>query len=207
MATPLSIDQFKLAISPSDKDNVRVVDWMDRLQSSTQQPGHASAARMEIIREMRPSTQGSSSVPGASSGAGAGGSSASHAIDDSDEAVEDDEEATTEEEDAENARNALPDVTVPIGLLANLSLDKENENEKGRGKSRARPGSGTGPSGTAVKPEEDDNNVVRVDYCVWICGLLLMGASQGCREQGVFQARYVIRCLHIRTMVVIESSN
>ena len=167
MATPLSIDQFKLAISPSDKDNVRVVDWMDRLQSSAQQPGHASAARMEIIREMRPSSQGSPSVPGASIGAGAGvRSSVIHILDDSDEAVDDAEEASTEEEDAEKARSALPDVTVPIGLLANLSLDKEDENEKGRGKSRSRPGSGMGPSGTAVKPEEDDNNVVRVDCCV-----------------------------------------
>lgn len=162
MATPLSIDQFKLAISPSDKDNIRVVDWMDRLQSSTQQPSEASAARMEIIREMRPSGQVSSSIPVASTGSVAGiRSSTSHVMDESDEAVEDTEEETTEEEDAEKARSALPDVTVPIGLLANLSLDKETE-EKGKGKSRARPSSGTGPSGAAVKPEEDDNNLVRV---------------------------------------------
>jgi len=168
MATPLSIDQFKLAISPSDKDNVRVVDWMDRLQSSTQQPSQASAARMEIIREMRPSGQVSSSAPVTSTGSGAGiRSSTSHAMDESDEAVEDAEEETTEEEDVEKARSALPDVTVPIGLLANLSLDKETE-EKGKGKSRARPVSGTGPSGTAVKPEEDDNNVVRIGCCAWV---------------------------------------
>ncbi|KAG6369972.1 hypothetical protein JVT61DRAFT_12607 [Boletus reticuloceps] len=147
MATPLSIDQFKLAISPSDKDNVRVVDWMDRLQSNTHQPGKASAAKMEIIREMRCSGQ----VP--SSGAG-DRSSASHAMGDSDEAVE----------VSENARNALPDITVPIGLLANLSLDKDNKKEKGKGKSRGRLGSGTGTSGAAIKPEEDDDTV---DYDVY----------------------------------------
>ncbi|KAF8554878.1 hypothetical protein OG21DRAFT_1012322 [Imleria badia] len=160
MATPLSIDQFKLAMSPSDKDNVRVVDWMDRLQSSTQQPGQASAARMEIIRDMHRSGEVPSSMPGTSAGAGAGvRASASLTMGDPDEAVEDTEEATTEEEDAEKARSALPDITVPIGLLANLSLDKEDEKDKGRGKSRARTGSGTAPSGAAVKPEEDDNNV------------------------------------------------
>ncbi|KAF8435322.1 fungal-specific transcription factor domain-containing protein [Boletus edulis BED1] len=156
MATPLSIDQFKLAISPSDKDNVRVVDWMDRLQSNTQPPGQASAARMDIIREMRRSGQ----VPSSGAGSGTGDrSSASHAMGDSDEAVEDAEEATTEGEDAEKARDALPDITVPIGLLANLSLDKDNEKEKGKGKSRGRLGSGTGTSGATIKPEEDDDNV------------------------------------------------
>lgn len=159
MATPLSIDQFKLAISPSDKDNVRVVDWMDRLQNSTQS-GHASTARMEIIREMRRPAQASPSAPGAGTSAGASaGSSAGHNMDDSDDVAEDGEEAT-EEEEAEKVRNALPDDTVPIGLLANLSLDKENGKEKKKGKERQ--GSGTTSSATANKPEEDDNNVVRV---------------------------------------------
>lgn len=175
MATPLSIDQFKLAISPSDKDNIRVVDWMDRLQSSTQQTGQASAARMEIIREMRRSGAVSSSVPGARTSADAGvRSSTSHAMDDSDDAVEEAEEAATEEEDAEKVRSALPDVTVPIGLLANLSLDKENDKDKGR--SRARPG-GTGSSSAALKPEEDDNNVVCVSCFGSAVCLLLMGVK------------------------------
>lgn len=142
-----------------------MVDWMDRLQSSTQPPGQASAARMEIIRDMHRSGE-VSSMSGASAGAGAGvRSSVSHTMGDPDEAVEDAEEETTEEEDADKARSALPDITVPIGLLANLSLDKEDEKDKGRGKSKARTGSGTGPSGAAVKPEEDDNNVVCGDFC------------------------------------------
>lgn len=170
MATPLSIDQFKLAISPSDRDNVRVVDWMDRLQSSTQQSGQATAARMEIIHEMRRSGEIPSSVPGAAASSGGGvfrsSSAGDHAtiMDDSDDAVEDAEEGTTEEEDAEKARSALPDVTVPIGLLANLSLDKEGEKGRGRGRGwgSVRPGSGAGTSGAGVKPEEDDNNVVCV---------------------------------------------
>lgn len=166
MATPLSIDQFKMATSPSDRDNIRVVDWMDRLQSSTQQPGQATAARVEIIREMRRSGEISSSVPGASRGAsGVIHSSTGYPMDESDDLVEDAEEGTTEEEDAEKARSVLPDVTVPIGLLANLSLDKEDERGKGKGRSSVRPGSATGSSGAAVKPEEDDDNVVCIDFC------------------------------------------
>ena len=152
-----------------------MVDWMDRLRNSTQQPGQATAARMEIIRELRRSGAASSTIPGASASAGAGArSSTSHAMDDSDDAVEDAEEATTEEEDAEKVRNALPDVTVPIGLLANLSLDKENEKDGGKGKGKARPGSGTGSSGAVPKPEEDDNNVVSGDcYCSTANSLLM----------------------------------
>ncbi|KAF8836497.1 hypothetical protein BDN67DRAFT_1014656 [Paxillus ammoniavirescens] len=135
VATPLSIDQFKLAISPSDKDNIKIVDWMDRLQTSTKPPGQPSPERLEMLRELR------------DPGAGAG-----NAMDDSDDADDVDEE-TTEEEDAENVRNALPDAAVPIGLLANLSLDKDKEKVRGKG----RQGGGTGSS--AVKPEDDDDNV------------------------------------------------
>ncbi|KAG9308027.1 hypothetical protein JVU11DRAFT_12679 [Chiua virens] len=152
MATPLAIDQFKLAISPSDKDNVRVVDWMDRLQGSTQKPDQMSTARTQIIREMRRAGELAPSV--LSTG---GRPSVSHTMDDSDNVIEDPEEANTEEEDTEKVHSALPDVTVPLGLLANLSLDKENGKDKGKGKSRARPGS-TG-AGSGGKPEEDDDNV------------------------------------------------
>lgn len=186
MATPLSIDQFKLAMSPSDKDNVRVVDWMDRLQSSAQQSGQASAARMEIIRELRRSGGLPSSVPGAPASTGTSlHLSTSHAMDDSDNAVEDAEEASTEEEDTDKVRNGLPDVTVPIGLLANLSLDKENEKEKGRAKGRVRPGS-TGSGSAAIKPE-DDNNVVCIDCCGLACVLFVDDCVKGVANKEYFR--------------------
>ncbi|KAF9222143.1 hypothetical protein BS17DRAFT_818833 [Gyrodon lividus] len=135
VATPLSIDQFKLAISPSDKDNIKIIDWMDRLQSSKRPLGQPSPERMEMLRELR------------EPGAGAG-----NAMDDSDD-VDDADEETTEEEDAEKVRNALPDAAVPIGLLANLSLDKDKEKAKGKGRQ------GAGASSSTVKPEDDDDNV------------------------------------------------
>ncbi|KAG9309176.1 hypothetical protein JVU11DRAFT_10887 [Chiua virens] len=78
-------------------------------------------------------------------------------MDDLDNVIEDPEEANTEEEDTEKVRSALPDVTVPLGLLANPFLDKENGKDRGKGKSRVRPGS-TG-AGSGSKPEEDDDNV------------------------------------------------
>ncbi|KIJ62383.1 hypothetical protein HYDPIDRAFT_30354 [Hydnomerulius pinastri MD-312] len=130
-ATPISIASFKLAISPSDKDNIKIVDWMDRLQTST--PGQTSAARMEMLRELREPSAG-------------------NAMDDSDDG-DDAEEETTEEEEAEKVRSALPDAAVPIGLLANLSLDKDQD--KGKGRSRQ----GAGAKGTTVHPEDDDDNV------------------------------------------------
>lgn len=188
IATPLSIDQFKMAISPSDKDNVRVVDWLDRLQSSGQQPPQASAARMEIIREMRRSSEDPTSAPGAGAGAGVPvSSSVIHTTGDSDEVVEDDDEDATEEEDAEKARSALPDVTVPIGLLANLSLDKDNEKEKGRGKGKARPGTGVSLSGAVGKPEEDDGNVVRIDRFFDLFRVSFMGTLKGVANREYFR--------------------
>ncbi|KAF9236150.1 fungal-specific transcription factor domain-containing protein [Melanogaster broomeanus] len=133
IATPLSIDQFKLAMSPSDTDNIKVVDWM--VESSTRPTGEPSAARMEVIRKLRD--------PGAGAGT---------AMDESDDSDDVDEE-TTEEEEAERVRSALPDAAVPIGLLANLSLDIDKD--KVKGKSRQ----GGDASSSAVRPDDDDDNV------------------------------------------------
>ncbi|KAH7886528.1 fungal-specific transcription factor domain-containing protein [Phlebopus sp. FC_14] len=145
IATPLSITSFKLATSPSDKDNVRIADWMDRLQASTRTPGQPSAARMQMLRELRD--------PGAAT--------ATTAMEDSDDG-HDGEEETTEEEDAEKVRSALPDAVVPIGLLADLSLDKDKDKGKGRGRQGGGGGGSGGGGGTSsshVKPEDDDDNV------------------------------------------------
>ena len=62
----------------------------------------------------------------------------------------------------------------------------------------------SGPSGGAVKPEEDDNNVVRIDY-YW--DFFTDGVPQGRREQGVFQTRYVMRYHHLGITVIVESLN
>ncbi|KAI6100455.1 hypothetical protein EV401DRAFT_1877551 [Pisolithus croceorrhizus] len=137
MATPLSISAFKMATSPSDKDNVKIADWMDRLQSSTKPPSQPCPSRTEMLRELRDSRNNTR-----------GGGN--NTMEDSDE-VEEGGEAT-EGEETEKLTSPLPDAAVPIGLLANLSLDKD------KGKSKARQGTGT--TSTSKKLEDDDNNGV-----------------------------------------------
>lgn len=129
-----------MATSPSDKDNIKIADWMDRLQSSTRPPSQPCPSRMKMLHELR-------DPHGSNDGAG------DTVMNDSDDG--EDVEVTTEGEDTENMRSSLPDAVVPIGLLANLSLDKDVD--KGKGKNRQ----GSGSGGTHTKSVDGDENVVR----------------------------------------------
>lgn len=131
-----------MATSPSDRDNVKISDWMDRLQSGTRPASQPCPSRMKMLQELR--DPHASNVRGGDT-----------VMDDSDEA--EDLEDTTEGEDTENMRSSLPDATVPIGLLANLSLDKDVD--KGKGRNRH----GSVPSSIRTKPADDDENVVCTD--------------------------------------------
>ncbi|KAG6333341.1 hypothetical protein ID866_5747 [Astraeus odoratus] len=135
-ATPLSISAFQMATSPSDKDNVRIVDWMDRLQSSTRPPGKPCPSRTDVLRELRNSYRSTEDA----------------AMDDSDESEDGGE--TAEGEETEKMTSSLPDAAVPIGLLADLSLD----NDKDKGKGRSRPSAG-GLDSARAKSDDDDDNV------------------------------------------------
>ncbi|KAI6021141.1 hypothetical protein EDC04DRAFT_2901399 [Pisolithus marmoratus] len=106
-----------MATSPSDKDNVKIADWMDCLQSSANPPSQPCPSRTEMLRELRASRNN----------AGGGGN---NIMENSDEMEEGDE--TTEGDEIEKLTSALPDAAAPIGLLANLSLDKD----KGKGGAR-----------------------------------------------------------------------
>jgi hypothetical protein len=140
LATPLSVVSYKAATSPSDSDNMNVVDWLDRLQASIKQPGTVDP---DFLRNLRNP-----------SGA------ATH--DSEDDAPEADEDAT-DEEDVEKVRDTLPDVTVPIGLFANLSLDKDKDKGKVRGR-----GGNASAGGSSAIPENDDDNVVSI-VCFSCC--------------------------------------
>ncbi|KAI6098699.1 hypothetical protein F5141DRAFT_1252804 [Pisolithus sp. B1] len=115
MATPLSISAFKMATSPSDKDNVKIADWMDCLQSSMNPPSQPCLSRTEMLWELQASHNN----------VGGGGN---NIMENSDKMEEGDE--TTEGDEIEKLTSALPDAAVPISLLANLSLDKD----KGKGR-------------------------------------------------------------------------
>ncbi|KAH7920352.1 hypothetical protein BV22DRAFT_1021375 [Leucogyrophana mollusca] len=136
IATPLSIASYKMATSPSDKDNINVVDWLDRLQAGNAAPGSDGANTLKDLR----------------SAAFALDSRASRMdVGDSDEGAEDDGgEEDTEEEETEGIQSTLPDAAVPIGLLANLSLVQDKVKDKGKAKTKA---------AAASAAEDDDNNI------------------------------------------------
>ncbi|KAG2124252.1 hypothetical protein BD769DRAFT_1776582 [Suillus cothurnatus] len=137
-ATPLSVASYKAATSPSDSDNMNVVDWLDRLQASLKQPGMASPTDLNFLRNLR--------------------NPSAVTVDDSEDDDPDAEEGPVEEEDVEKVRSSLPDAAVPIGLLANLSLDKDKDKGKGRG----RQGVNTGIGGSNSEPEDDNDDNVGV---------------------------------------------
>jgi hypothetical protein len=73
-----------------------------------------------------PSSAAAAAAGASASSGTAAVSGASHSVGVDMDLVEDGEDAvSTDEENGEKARSALPDVAVPIGLLANLSLDKQ----------------------------------------------------------------------------------
>jgi len=128
-ATPLSIASYRMATSPSDKNNRDVIAWLDRLAASVHAAGSsggADAFKME-----------------------------SRAQDDADDDSDGDEDendpnnrtergSNVGEDDeaskrAEDQSQALPDATVPLGLLASLALSSP---KKPRKKGKVRTGDG-----------------------------------------------------------------
>ncbi|EPS93162.1 hypothetical protein FOMPIDRAFT_63796 [Fomitopsis schrenkii] len=107
-ATPLSIASYRLATSPSDQNNRNVIAWLDRLEESVQAAGRSGgveAFKMESRQRASPGDAEESDEDGG---------------DDTERGSADGDE---DEQDAQAKLQALPDATVPLGLLAHLSLD------------------------------------------------------------------------------------
>ncbi|KZT65531.1 hypothetical protein DAEQUDRAFT_768801 [Daedalea quercina L-15889] len=118
-ATPLSIASYRMATSPSDQSNRNVIAWLDRLEESVQAAGRSGGTEaFKFDSRQR-------------GGAGEGGEESD---DEGDEGTERGSADGEDDEDAEAKLQALPDATVPLGLLAHLSLD--NPRAK-KGKKRA----------------------------------------------------------------------
>lgn len=179
LATPLSVASYKAATSPSDSDNMNVVDWLDRLQASLKQPGMASPTDPDFLRNLR--------------------NPSAVTVDDSEDDNPDAQEGPVEEEDVEKVRNSLPDAAVPIGLLANLSLDKDKDKGKGRG----RQGGNTGAGGTNTKPEDDDDNVVS-NYCFHDAGPVFMTVIT--RVWPIRSTSCLVRCHHGTTIHAVSNN-
>ncbi|KAJ7140019.1 fungal-specific transcription factor domain-containing protein [Mycena crocata] len=145
---PLSIASYRMATSPSDTTNRNILAWLDRLQASVRAnsnldaspPVFASSASFSASRN--PSANFNSTNPNFAS---------NPAFEESDE--EEGNRGEEEEEDEDGESSVLPDASVPLGLIANLSLSNS------RGKERR-----AGRAGEAAAREEeldelDDDNV------------------------------------------------
>lgn len=133
LATPLSIESYRLATSPSDQNNKNVIAWLDRLEHSVR-------------------TAGGSGGPSAF-GLGSRGEQESANEEETESENEEQDEATERgsatgavkvEEDERN--RGLPSSEVPLGLIAELALSSKPRGGKGKK--------------TVKDDDTDDDNVV-----------------------------------------------
>lgn len=136
LATPLSIESYRMATSPSDQNNKNVLAWLERLEHSVRTAGGSRG----------PSAFGLSSR-----------SEQESATEDEFESENEEQDEPTErgsigtvkvEEDEKN--QSLPSSEVPLGLIAELALSNKPRGSKGK---------------KPVKDDEetDDDNVVSVN--------------------------------------------
>ncbi|KAL1755599.1 fungal-specific transcription factor domain-containing protein, partial [Schizophyllum commune] len=155
IATPLSIASYRMATSPSDSNNKNILAWLDRLQASVQSNG-------TTIKEVSEANKGREmSVQSAGEKAPGAFTLDVRAIvrDDGEESDEEysGEKGTDSDDDDEDGssdklRN-LPDMHVPLGLIANLSLSNKPKSGKA-GKKNA-----TEETTTLDEDDLDDDNV------------------------------------------------
>lgn len=133
----MSIASYRMATSPTDQNNQNVIAFLDRLQSSVPPAGTSADAFKLDSRGERHS--GESDEEWHDAGANELTERGSAGQDEDNEPLK----------DAEDTPQALPDQTVPLGLLAKLSL--ENSRRRPR-KSGAKP----------KENESSDDDVVRI---------------------------------------------
>ncbi|KAH9850967.1 fungal-specific transcription factor domain-containing protein [Lenzites betulinus] len=128
LATPMSIASYRMATSPTDQNNQNVIAFLDRLQSSVQTAG-TSAGVAAFKMDSRGGAAGGVSGESDDEWHDAATELADHGS-----ALQDEDDEPLK--DAEDKPQAIPDQTVPLGLLAKLSL--ENSRRKPR-RSGAKP--------------------------------------------------------------------
>lgn len=138
LATPLSIASYRMATSPSDQNNRNVLAWLDRLQSSVRDAGNAAGPNVftELRNKEEAESDGDSETP------------AIELVASEDE----DPEGGSTSGDAEKIQASLPDAHVPLGLIANLSINSSKVKGK---KDRAR-------DVNVTEEDLNDDNVVRL---------------------------------------------
>ena len=127
-----------MATSPSDESNQNVLAWLDRLQSSVREPGASKITR--AFFEPRNAAEDDSDADS-----------------DGNQTLSQDDINTGNvnkeaDSDGETVQSALPDSSVPIGLIANLSLSNTKKVSKRK----------EGKEGAGLLEEELDANNVGV---------------------------------------------
>lgn len=139
MATPLSIASYRMATSPTDQNNHNIIAWLDRLQASVRAGGNGGVEPAFKFESRSPEKVDEESDTESGEG--------------SFEHVDADEALTAKEVEA---REALPDATVPLGLIANLSLSNSRAN-----KATSQNGD---PTSTADTLDDDNVGVANETY-------------------------------------------
>lgn len=126
VATPLAIAAYRSSTSPSDENKQSVVEWLEKLTSSFNSDVRTAGGTMksQSFTFTPPSKDTSSDTDSDGDGIttvlgeGVQGDIVSDDEDGSDSAI------------ASRAAEALPDIAVPIGLIANLSLSNGKSSTK-----------------------------------------------------------------------------
>ncbi|KAJ7187010.1 fungal-specific transcription factor domain-containing protein [Mycena filopes] len=135
IATPLSIASYRMATSPSDATNRNILAWLDRLQASVRSnaanetptaTNFASAAVASLMASKNASSSKSANFNSTNPNF-----ASNPAFEESDESEGGNEGEGDEEDDEAAELNALPDASVPLGLIANLSLSNNRRERRG----------------------------------------------------------------------------
>ncbi|KAF8198312.1 hypothetical protein K438DRAFT_1584084 [Mycena galopus ATCC 62051] len=156
IATPLSIASYRMATSPSDATNRNILAWLDRLQASVRAGAgditaanfaSSASASLDVAKKTLPkSASFNSTTPNIASNL------AFEDSPDDDEGGNEGEEEDDEDDGGDRDASVLPDASVPLGLIANLSLSHS--------RSRDRRGARGGEGATAEEEDDlDDDNV------------------------------------------------
>ncbi|OSX62760.1 hypothetical protein POSPLADRAFT_1141216 [Postia placenta MAD-698-R-SB12] len=145
-ATPLSIASYRMATSPSDKNNRDVIAWLDRLEESVAAAGGSGGADA-FKMDSRGQNDDDDDSDGEHEGADATERGSANGQ----------EGADAPSKDGDDTLTPLPDTSVPLGLLASLSLSAPKNGQTKKKKSPRRAGRGD-------SSDDDDVGVANETY-------------------------------------------
>jgi len=126
VATPLAIAAYRSSTSPSDENKQSVVEWLEKLTTSFNSDVKTAGGTMKSQSFTFTSTLKDTTSDTDSDGDGITTVLGESTQDD----VLSDDESGSDPTIASKAAGALPDIAVPIGLIANLSLSNRKSSTK-----------------------------------------------------------------------------